>query len=82
MRLRDLKELDERLKLLARYEATGLTPEQVACLKRWPFPRNDDFAPLPMSDPAMDCVEAYEDSWDYPAQEQQKQHTGLLCDDA
>lgn len=42
----------------------------------------DGYAPLPMSDPAMACVEAYECAWDYPTQEQQKRYSGLLEEDA
>lgn len=47
MRLKDLARIDEKLKLLARYEATGLTPEAIEALL-WPPEHVDDLAPLPL----------------------------------
>lgn len=62
---------------LEAYRALG-TVEELRERVRVPFPTNDDYAPLPYSDPAMEAVEAYEDAWDYPAPEQQKRYSGLL----
>ncbi|NLG57621.1 MAG: hypothetical protein GX540_04345 [Clostridiales bacterium] len=47
MKLKDLAKLDERLKLLARYEATGLTPEAIEALL-WTAICADEPAPLPL----------------------------------
>ena len=63
------------------YKATGLTPNDLQQIKAGLLPDNEDRAPLPYSDPAMEAVEAYEDAWDYPTPEQQKRFSGLLEDE-
>lgn len=61
---------------LEAYRALG-TVEELRDRTTLPYPDDDGRAPLPYSDPAMACVEAYEDAWD-----DDRAYTGLLDEDA
>lgn len=72
----------DRMELEA-YRALG-SVEELRALKARPYPDDEDLAPLPWADhdPAQEAAEGYGDSWDYPTDEQQRRHSGLLEDEA
>lgn len=86
VKLSDLGKVQERLALLERYEATGLTPEGILRLMatpRWspdlfpqPFEGLEDPPQPGGHDPAMEAALLYDDHWD------QREHTGLLDEEA